>query len=87
MMMQLLIIILLRVIRIYSLLLVVYALLSWFPGAYQSKIGRILTHIVTPLVKPFENLHLQFAGLDFTIWAIIVVLQVITDLLLGMVIS
>ncbi|HCS98851.1 MAG TPA: YggT family protein, partial [Enterococcus faecalis] len=32
----------------YSGLLVIYALLSWFPGAYDSAFGRLLSRICEP---------------------------------------
>lgn len=73
--------ILLKVIQLYTYLLVIYALLSWFPGAYDSALGRFISSIVEPLIGPFRRLNLQFAGLDFTIWAVVIVLNVLTRLL------
>lgn len=73
--------ILLKVIQLYTYLLVIYALLSWFPGAYDSALGRFISSIVEPLIAPFRRLYLQFAGLDFTIWAVVIVLNVLTRLL------
>ncbi|MCI7677469.1 MAG: YggT family protein [Streptococcus orisratti] len=73
--------ILLKVIQLYTYLLVIYALLSWFPGAYDSALGRFISSIVEPLIAPFRRLNLQFAGLDFTIWAVVIVLNVLTRLL------
>ncbi|CCI63106.1 K02221 YggT family protein [Streptococcus dysgalactiae subsp. equisimilis AC-2713] len=73
--------ILLRLIRVYSYLLIAYALLSWFPGAYNSWIGRLLSGIVEPVLKPFRALNLQFAGLDFTIFVIIIGLNFLAQIL------
>ncbi|WP_192942617.1 YggT family protein [Streptococcus dysgalactiae] len=73
--------ILLRLIRVYSYLLIAYALLSWFPGAYNSWIGRLLRGIVEPVLKPFRALNLQFAGLDFTIFVIIIGLNFLAQIL------
>ncbi|MDY5636445.1 YggT family protein [Streptococcus orisratti] len=73
--------ILLKVIQLYTYLLIIYALLSWFPGAYDSALGRFISSIVEPLIAPFRRLNLQFAGLDFTIWAVVIVLNVLTRLL------
>lgn len=75
--MLLLYFILVRVVRIYSTLLVIYALLSWFPGAYQTKLGQILVAIVEPTLAPFRRLRLQFGGIDFTIVAVFFVLQLL----------
>ena len=73
--------ILLRLIRVYSYLLVAYALLSWFPGVYNSWFGRLLSGIVEPVLKPFRAFNLQFAGLDFTIFIIIIGLNFLAQIL------
>ncbi|MFU2206254.1 YggT family protein [Streptococcus pluranimalium] len=78
--MLLLYFILVRVVRIYSTLLVIYALLSWFPGAYQTKLGQILVSIVEPTLVPFRRLGLQFGGIDLTIVAVFFVLQLLLRL-------
>lgn len=62
---------------LYSIALIVYALLSWFPGAYQTKFGEFLTRIVEPYLKLFRHLPLQFAGLDFTVWVAILALNLL----------
>ena len=62
---------------LYSIALIVYALLSWFPGAYQTKFGEFLTRIVEPYLKLFRSLPLQFAGLDFTVWVAILALNLL----------
>ncbi|MGT2833315.1 YggT family protein [Streptococcus halotolerans] len=73
-------IILVRLVRVYSTLLVIYALLSWFPGAYQTKLGQVLVAIVEPTLAPFRRLRLQFGGIDFTIVAVFLVLQLLLRL-------
>ncbi|MDY4761995.1 YggT family protein [Streptococcus thoraltensis] len=78
--MFLLYIILARLVQVYSTLLVIYALLSWFPGAYQTKLGEILVAIVEPTLAPFRRLRLQFGGIDFTIVAVFFVLQLLLRL-------
>nr|WP_255700243.1 YggT family protein [Lactobacillus sp. S2-2] len=35
--------------QIYSLAIVVHVLLSWFPGAYETKFGQILIKLVEPI--------------------------------------
>lgn len=42
-------------IDIYSILLIVYFLMSWIPGAYQSKLGYYLTMICEPYVGFFRR--------------------------------
>jgi YggT family protein len=42
-------------INLYRIALVVYFLLSWMPGGYQSKLGQILTRICEPYVSIFRQ--------------------------------
>lgn len=75
--------VLLKTIQFYSYLLLAYALLSWFPGAYHSWLGQLLVQLVEPLIKPFRRLNLQFMGLDFTIWAVMIALNVLSRILIA----
>lgn len=47
-----------HLIQVYILAIIVYALLSWFPGAYQTKFGRLLSLIVEPFQSWFNWAHL-----------------------------
>lgn len=66
-------------IRVYSLLLPVYALLSWFPGGYESAFGRFVVGAVEPILRPFRRLHLVFGGLDWTVWIVMILLNLLTE--------
>ena len=37
-------------VNIYSLLLLIYALLSWFPNSYGSSLERLLEKLIKPIV-------------------------------------
>ena len=65
-----------------SSVLVIYALMSWFPGARESKLGRIIENLVEPILSPFQRLNLQFSGLDFTVIAALFALQCLERLLI-----
>ncbi|MFP7494165.1 YggT family protein [Terribacillus saccharophilus] len=41
--------------RIYSIALIVYILLSWFPGARQSVFGEFLGRICEPYLEVFRR--------------------------------
>ena len=64
-----------RVVNVAEILLVAYALLSWFPGAYDTSLGRIIRQIVNPILAPFRRLNLVFAGVDFSIIVIVLLLN------------
>ena len=60
---------------IYSLILVAFAVMSWFPGAYESSLGRWIAALVKPVLAPLQRLPLQIAGLDLSVWAAIVLIR------------
>lgn len=60
---------------IYSLILVAFAVMSWFPGAYESSLGRWIVALVKPVLTPLQRLPLQIAGLDLSIWVAIVLIR------------
>ncbi len=73
--------VLLRAIDIYSMILVVYAFMSWFPSVYDSAIGRMVLALVEPVLRPLRRLGLQFMGLDWTVFAAIILLRLLTNLI------
>ena len=64
-----------NIVQIYSIILVIYALLSWFPGAPESALGQMVHRLVEPFLSLFKKLPLQFAGLDFTVLVAILLLN------------
>ena len=60
---------------IYSLILVAFAVMSWFPGAYESSLGRWIVALVKPVLSPLQRLPLQLAGLDLSVWVAIVLIR------------
>lgn len=44
-----------RLIDVYQIILLVYFLMSWLPGAYQSRLGEILYRICEPYVGFFRR--------------------------------
>ena len=69
-------------VNIYSLLLLIYALLSWFPNSYGSSLERLLEKLVRPIVVPLRRLPLQFGGLDLSIWLAILIVRFLGDSLI-----
>ncbi|MGC0307281.1 YggT family protein [Streptococcus pneumoniae] len=60
---------------IYSLILVAFAVMSWFPGSYESSLGRWIVALVKPVLSPLQRLPLQIAGLDLSVWVAIVLIR------------
>ncbi len=60
---------------LYSAMLVVYVLLSWFPGAQDSKLGRLLARLVQPFLGWFQQFIPPLFGLDFSPIAAFLVLE------------
>lgn len=60
--------ILLRLIEVYRWALLIYFLLSWLPGAYESAVGQFLVKICEPYVSIFRQFippigMISFAGM------------------------
>ncbi|MGX7052042.1 YggT family protein [Leuconostoc palmae] len=43
-----------RIARYYEYAIIIYVLMSWFPGAQQSQLGRLLSRIVMPYLNLFK---------------------------------
>ena len=68
-------------VNMFSFILLAFALLSWFPNAYDSSLGRLIISLVRPVIEPLRKLNLQFGGLDFTVWVALVLIQFIGTIL------
>ena len=60
--------ILVKFIDLYRIILLAYFLMSWLPGAYQSRLGRIIYQISEPYVGYFRRFvppigNISFAGI------------------------
>lgn len=40
---------------VYSYILIFYALMSWLPGAPDSKLGQLLAKLVSPILDPLNR--------------------------------
>ncbi|KAB8138667.1 YggT family protein [Gracilibacillus oryzae] len=47
----------------YSYAIIIYILMSWFPGARESSIGRMLGSIVEPYLEPFRKIIPPIGGM------------------------
>lgn len=57
---------LVRAIELYSWALIIYILMSWFPNARETSIGRFLTRICEPYLEPFRKIIPPLGMIDIS---------------------
>ena len=67
---------------IYSWVLVAFALLSWFPNAYETALGRLLSRLARPILQPLSRLPLRFGGFDFSVWVAVILVHLVGNYLI-----
>ena len=67
---------------IYSWIFVAFALLSWFPNAYDTALGRLLTSLVKPILQPLRRLPLSIGGIDFSVWVAVILVHLVGNYLI-----
>ncbi|MGR3741963.1 YggT family protein [Companilactobacillus sp. DQM5] len=72
-----------KLIEAYELIIVVYALLSWFPGASQSALGKLVTKIVAPFLNMIDRVVPAIAGMSFSPIIAIFLLEILNRILLS----
>lgn len=50
-------------ISIYSYLLIIYILMSWFPGARESAFGQFIGSLCEPFLEPFRKIIPPIGGM------------------------
>lgn len=71
-----------QIIHIYSLLLIIYALFSWFPQARESKLGQLLARLCEPYLSIFDAILPTIGGVSFNVIVGILVLNLASQGLL-----
>jgi YggT family protein len=54
------------VIEIYSWALIIYILMSWFPNARETAIGKFLARICEPYLEPFRKIVPSIGMIDIS---------------------
>ncbi|ARI77557.1 YggT family protein [Halobacillus mangrovi] len=67
--------ILMTVMQVYSWILIIYILLSWFPGARESSFGEILGRMAEPFLEPFRKIIPPLGMIDISPIVAILVLN------------
>ena len=73
--------------RVYELLFIARALLSWFPGANTGGIGEFLYAVTEPLLAPIRQVlwkipFLQGIPIDFSVLVAYILIDVIRSIIL-----
>ncbi|MDY0396307.1 YggT family protein [Virgibacillus halophilus] len=61
--------------NVYSFVLIIYILMSWFPGARESAFGGIFAKLSEPYLEPFRRIIPPIGMLDISPLVAIIVLQ------------
>ncbi|AMB93495.1 cell division protein [Aerococcus sp. HMSC23C02] len=64
-----------ELIQLYSFVLIIYALLSWFPGARDSKLGQLINNLAEPYISFFDSFIPSLGGISFNVVIGLLVLQ------------
>ena len=67
----------------YGIAMTVYVLMSWFPGAYDSALGRFLGRIVQPFLGWFQRFIPPIVGVDLSpiaAWAVLYLFEKFIDI-------
>ncbi len=55
-----------QLISLYSWALIIYILMSWFPNARETSIGRFLANICEPYLEPFRKIIPSIGMIDIS---------------------
>ncbi|MBO1578773.1 MULTISPECIES: YggT family protein [Bacillus] len=72
------------IIQIYSWALIIYILLSWFPGARESTFGDFLSRICEPYLEPFRRFIPPFGMIDISPLVAIIALRLASSGLISL---
>ncbi|WP_226578541.1 YggT family protein [Halobacillus litoralis] len=67
--------ILMTALQIYSWVLIIYILMSWFPGARESSFGQIMARLAEPFLEPFRKIIPPLGMIDISPIVAILVLR------------
>ncbi|KKB39269.1 YggT family protein [Bacillus thermotolerans] len=76
--MEFIIVVLMQLINLYSWALIIYILMSWFPNARETSIGRFLARICEPYLDPFRKIIPPLGMIDISPIVAFIVLNLAT---------
>lgn len=64
-----------RLVSLYQWAIIIYILMSWFPGARESSIGQFIASIVKPYLDPFRKIIPPLGMIDISGLVALITLQ------------
>lgn len=74
---------LISLLNIYSLVLLVRALMSWFDPMFRSAVGRVVFQLTEPVVEPVRRVIRPMGGIDFSIMVTIFLCIILQRIIAG----
>lgn len=71
-----------QILYIYSILIVIYTLLTWIPRTLQTKVGQLLAKIVEPYLSWFQRIIPPIAGISFAPIVALLVIYLVNNYVL-----
>lgn len=72
---------LLQLLYIYSIILFVRALMSWFDPMFSSTVGRFIYNITEPVVEPIRRVIRPIGGIDLSIMVAIFLVFILQEMI------
>lgn len=69
----------LNLVNLYQIVVIIYILMSWFPGSRESSIGQFLTSIVEPYLEPFRKVIPPIGMIDISGIVALITLRLATE--------
>lgn len=63
--------------QIYQWILIIYALLTWLPGASESKFGQLINRLARPYLDIFDRVIPPLGPISFNVIIALIVLNLI----------
>ncbi len=70
--------VMIRLVELYSFLIIVWCLLSWFPNGINSALGEFVDRLVRPYISFFDRLIPPLGGVSFSPIFGIIVLNIVS---------
>ena len=71
-----------KLVNVYSIIIIIRAVISWFPIDYYHPINVVIRNLTDPVLKPIRKL-IPTSGIDFSPFIVIILLGILKSIILG----